>query len=97
MHNRVAGYLVYLFIILIVLIKWLLPNVNKDFLKLSYTVGVLLILSVLLFQGINYLSLTAFEIVAFVLAFSWLLILLKILIDMIQNNGTVHYLEILDK
>lgn len=97
MHNRVAGYLVYLFIILIVLIKWLLPNVNKDFLKLSYTVGGLLILSVFLFQGINYLSLTAFDIVAFVLAFSWLLLLLKILIDMIQNNGMVHYLEIFDK
>lgn len=97
MHNRVAGYLVYLFIILIALIRWLLPNVNKDFLKLSYAVGALLIFSVILFQGIHYLSLTAFEIVAFVLAFSWLLLLLKILIDMIQNHGKIHFLEVLEK
>lgn len=97
MHNRVAGYLVYLFIILIVLIRWLLPNVNKEFLKLSYAVGVLLVLSVILFQGIHYLSLTAFEIVAFVLAFSWLLILLKILIEMIQNHGKIHFIEVLEK
>lgn len=94
MHNRVAGYLVYLFIVLIVLIRWIMPEPPKEFVKLSYTVGILLIISVVLFQGIHYLSLTAFELVAFVLAFSWLLLLLKLLIDKVQTFGKIHEFEV---
>lgn len=86
MHNRVAGYLVYLIIALIVMIRWLIPDVEKQFLRLSYVIGGILILSAALFYGIHYLSLTAFELVAFLLAFSWLLLLLNYLIQ-----STTHH------
>lgn len=87
MHNRVAEGLIYVFIILIIGIRWLLPKVSKQFLKISYGVGVALIISVYLFQGIHYFSLTAFELISFVLAFSWLLLLLQNLVNMVMNQG----------
>lgn len=75
-HNSVAGYLVYLIIILIVGLRWLLPEISKEFLRLSYIILTALVATVFLFKGINYLSLTAFELLAFLLAFAWLLLLL---------------------
>lgn len=87
MHNRSAGYLVYLFIIMIVALRWLLPSISKGFLRFSYVVAVVLVGAVLLFQGVHYLSLTAFELIAFVLAFTWLLMLLRILVNMVMNVG----------
>lgn len=87
MHNKAAGYLVYLFIILIVAIRWLLPSVTKQFLNLSYGIGLGLIVAEVLFEGVHYLSLTAFEIIAFVLAFSWLLLLLQRLVNIVMNTG----------
>ena len=87
MHNRVAEGLIYIFIVLIIGIRWLLPKVTKQFLKISYGVGAALIGSVFLFQGIHYLSLTAFELISFVLAFSWLLLLLQNLVNIVMNQG----------
>ncbi|CAM3655969.1 DUF998 domain-containing protein [Erysipelothrix urinaevulpis] len=87
MHNRVAGYLVYLFIILIVSIRWLIPGLKKSFLLFSYAIGGSLILGVFLFLGIGYLSLTAFELITFILAFTWLLSLLKYLVDIVTYEG----------
>ena len=87
MHNRVAEGLIYIFIILILTVRWLLPEVSKQFLKISYGVGAALIISVFLFQGIHYLSLTAFELISFVLAFSWLLLLLQYLVNLVMNQG----------
>ena len=87
MHNRVAGYLVYLFIVLIIAIRWLLPGISKHFLKISYSAGAALVFAVFLFQGVNYLSLTAFELIAFVLAFSWLLLLLQYLVNLVMSQG----------
>ncbi|QIK69844.1 DUF998 domain-containing protein [Erysipelothrix sp. HDW6C] len=94
MHNRVAGYLVYLFLILIISIKWLLPTIERRFLQLSYAIGGLLIVSVYLFLGIHYLSLTAFELIAFVLAFSWLLMLLQALINIINKPDSTYTIVI---
>ena len=87
MHNRVAGYLVYLFIILIIAIKWLLPSVSKEFLRLSYILGGVLVIVCILFLGVHYFSLTAFELMAFVIAFSWLLLLMQYLINIINTHG----------
>ncbi len=94
MHNRSAGYLVYLFIILIVALRWLFPSISKRFLRFSYSIGLALLLAVVLFQGVNYLSLTAFELIAFVLAFTWLLMLLKILVDIVMHLGNVYDVRI---
>ncbi|WP_348920986.1 DUF998 domain-containing protein [Enterococcus rotai] len=88
-HNQVAGYLVYLIVILIVGIKWLLPNVTKEFLSISYMIAATLVVVVVLFQWTSYLSLTAFELLSFMLAFSWIVLLLQNLQKMAQNiNNT---------
>lgn len=94
-HNRVAGYLVYLFIILIISIRWLLPNVSKHFLRISYSIGAMLGIICVLFLGVHYLSLTAFELFAFVLAFSWLLLLLQHIIDIVNTANEVYTVEII--
>ena len=94
MHNRTAGYLVYLFILMIITLRWLLPEVGKSFMKFSYGVGAALLVCVFLFQGVNYLSLTAFELFAFVLAFTWLLMLLRILVNMVMRVGKVYDVEL---
>lgn len=94
MHNRSAGFLVYLFIILIAALKWLMPSISKGFLKFSYLVAAGLVVAVVLFQGVNYLSLTAFELIAFVLAFTWLLLLLRILVNIVMNVGEVFVVQL---
>ncbi|MFC6289054.1 DUF998 domain-containing protein [Levilactobacillus angrenensis] len=76
LHDQVSVFLVYLIIALIVGVRWLLPQVTRDFLYLSYGIGAALVVAAVLFQVIGYFSLTAFEMVAFVLAFGWLLMLL---------------------
>ena len=96
MHNRSAEYLVYLMIILIISLRWLLPNIDKEFLRISYLVGVVLILTSILFQSVHYLSLTAFELIAFMLAFSWILLLLKKL-QTIAQEATRTYEVILQQ
>lgn len=84
-HNLVAEYLVYLIIILIVGIKWFLPNVTKEFLTISYLIAATLVVVSVLFQVVGYLSLTAFELIAFMLAFSWVVLLLQNLRKLAQN------------
>lgn len=84
-HNLVAEYLVYLIIVLIVGIKWFLPNVTKEFLTISYLIALTLVVVSVLFQVVGYLSLTAFELLAFMLAFSWVVLLLQNLRKLAQN------------
>ncbi len=93
-HNRTAENLVYLIIILIIAVRWLLPNVSKDFLKLSYIIGATLFVLNILFQGIGYLSLTAFELFAFIFAFTWLFLLFQEIEREIQTSDTRFTVQI---
>lgn len=77
LHTRVAGYLVFIILALIISVKWLLPNVTKDFLVMSYAIGATLIGLEIAFEMVHYLSLTAFEISAFLLTFTWLIRLIN--------------------
>ena len=88
LHNRTAGNLVYLIIILIVSIRWLLPNPRKDFLNTSYIIGAVLIVTNILFEIVGYLSLTAFELIAFILAFSWVFLLFQEIEHLISDTDT---------
>lgn len=76
-HTEAASWLVYLVIILIFSVRWLLPNVTREFLFISYGIGATLFICNLLFANVHYLSLTAFELIAFILAFSWIILLLQ--------------------
>lgn len=97
LHDQFAMFLVYLIIGLIVGIRWLLPQVTKDFLYLSYGIGAALVVAEILYQGIGYFSLTAFEMVAFALAFGWLLILLDRIETMIDTGIESEIIKNLEK
>lgn len=77
LHDRLAFLLVYLMLALIIGIRWLLPAVSKEFLLTSYVLGVFLLICEIAFQLVGYLSLTAFEIISFVVAFSWVILLFQ--------------------
>ncbi|WEV45181.1 DUF998 domain-containing protein [Streptococcaceae bacterium ESL0687] len=77
MHDKSANLLIYMIVIMIIGIRWLLPNIKREFLIASYVIGILLVVANLLFANVKYLSLTAFEIIAFFLAFAWILLLFQ--------------------
>lgn len=92
-HDKVSGFLVYFIIVLIIGIRWLLPGISKEFLSLSYTIGAILVAADILFEGVNYLSLTAFEIIGFVLSFSWIIILFHLLQQLIDRGSRSFYVK----
>lgn len=77
LHDRIAMWLVYLLWLLIIAVRWCLPGVTKQFLKVSYLIGAIMVLDYFMFKVVGYLSLTAFELLAFALAFAWLLLLFQ--------------------
>lgn len=77
LHDRISMWLVYIMLILIIAIRWILPEVTRQFLILSYVMGSLMGLAYIVFKLSDYLSLTAFELLEFGLSFSWLLLLLQ--------------------
>lgn len=77
LHDKSANMLVYMIVIMIIGLRWLLPNVKKEFLTISYGIAALLVVADVLFQNVGYLSLTAFELIAFILAFAWILLLFQ--------------------
>ena len=94
LHNRAASLLVLIIIILIISIKWLLPKVTKEFLIVSYGIAVFLVVANVLFETIGYFSLTVFEIIAFGLAFSWILLLLQQINRLTSNEDDIIYVNI---
>ena len=94
LHDKVAGYLVYLIIILIIGIRWLLPEVGKRFLALSYGMCVGLVIIDLMFKPLHIISLTAFELIAFILAFGWILILFDTMIGIVENEDDKYDVKI---
>ncbi|MCG6979260.1 DUF998 domain-containing protein, partial [Lactococcus lactis] len=53
----------------------------------SWTALIALILSAVAFMGIHYLSLTVFEIIAFAIAFTWLVMFINSLRGIIQEGN----------
>nr|WP_237671029.1 hypothetical protein [Lactococcus lactis] len=86
-HNNSAFGLVAVVLIMIIFLKWLVPNISKEFLALSWTALIALILSAIAFMGIHYLSLTVFEIIAFAIAFTWLVMFINSLRGIIQEGN----------
>ncbi|MCH4175954.1 MAG: AbrB/MazE/SpoVT family DNA-binding domain-containing protein [Streptococcaceae bacterium] len=94
LHNHAAMSLVYLIIILIIGIRWLLPNVTKEFLTFSYLIAAIIVASRILFSTVGYLSLTAFELISFFLAFSWILLLIQNLNRLSVDIDPTYYLKL---
>ena len=74
LHDRISMWLVYIMILIIGLLRWLMPGLSRQFLKISYIIGGIMALDWLVFKATSYLSLTAFELLEFGLSFSWLLL-----------------------
>lgn len=96
LHDAVAGALVTLLVALIVGVRWLLPGVTKDFLWISYGVGICLLLLNFGFRWFRYPSLTAFEIQAFGISFGWILMLFG-RIQKLVNEGPEPFLVDVEK
>lgn len=94
LHNQVANFLVYMIIILIASIKWLLPKVTKEFLTISYSIALILVIADFLFIKVGYFSLTAFEMIAFILALSWILLLLQNLLNLMEPPKKDYTLQL---
>lgn len=94
LHDAVAGGLVTLLVLLIVGVRWLLPGVTKDFLWISYGIGVGLLILNFGFRWFRFPSLTAFEIQAFAISFGWLLLLFGQLQDLVNEGSTPLAVEL---
>ncbi|BDR58135.1 hypothetical protein [Xylocopilactobacillus apicola] len=77
LHDNSAFLMIYLLFFQIVAVRWLLPQVSKTFLIASYAMGGFVLFSGVMWHIFHYFSLTAFEIIAFILSFSWILLLIQ--------------------
>lgn len=75
-HNTVATGMTIIFAAIVIGLRWLVPAMARVFLLLGYVyVGVIVLLGV--FFAIGYYNLTAVELVAAVLIFSWIILFLR--------------------
>ena len=94
-HNASAYGIVLCIIVLIPLSKYLLPQLSKEFLSMSAFVFIGLVASAVLFLKVHYLSLTVFEIIAFAISFSWLVMMINALQKMLHESS-VYSISILE-
>ena len=80
-HNTAASGMAIVYVAMVISLRWLLPSMPKLFILLGYVyVAVIVILAVFFITG--YYNLTAVELVAAVLIFSWIILFLR-------NTGAV--------
>ncbi|GAB6093402.1 DUF998 domain-containing protein [Furfurilactobacillus curtus] len=93
-HDQMASLMVYCIIAIIIGIRYFLPRLTPEFITLSYVIGGLLVTASLLFQPIGYLSLTAYELIGFTMAFAWLLLLLQRLQRLVVGEQATYTVTI---
>ncbi len=82
LHNTVASGMVVAFAVAVVGLRWWIPGMPRAFFALGYTfLAVIVVLAVMFFTG-TY-TLTAVELVAGALVFSWIVLF-------IRNAGALH-------
>lgn len=75
-HNTVASGMVAIYLIMVIALRWWVPGMPRVFLLLGYVyLGVIVVLAVFFLTG--YYNLTAVELVAAVLIFSWIIVFLR--------------------
>lgn len=81
-HNTVATGMAIAFAVVVIGLRWFIPSMPRVFILLGYVyVGVIVVLAV--FFATGYYNLTAVELVAAVLIFSWIILFLR-------NSGAMH-------
>ena len=82
LHNTVATGMAVAYAVLVIGLPWFVPSMPRVFVILGYVyVGVIVLLAI--FFATGYYNLTAVELVAGVLIFSWIIVFLR-------NTGTVR-------
>ncbi len=77
LHTGSAYLLIIFFAIMIISLRWLVPNVSKSFFANSYGILAALVISFIFWQPLHYFDQTAFELIAFCLTFTWLVLFLR--------------------
>jgi hypothetical membrane protein len=81
-HNTAATGMAIVYVALVLSLRWLVPSMPRIFILLGYVyVGVIVVLAIFFITG--YYNLTAVELVAAVLIFSWVIVFLR-------NTGAVE-------
>ncbi|MCD2441057.1 DUF998 domain-containing protein [Agromyces sp. SYSU K20354] len=81
-HNTVATGMAVVFAVVVIGLRWFIPSMPRVFILLGYVyVGVIAMLGV--FFATGYYNLTAVELVAGVLIFSWIIVFLR-------SSGAMH-------
>ena len=81
-HNTAASGMAIVYVAMVASLRWLLPSMPRVFILLGYLyVGVIVVLAIFFVTG--YYNLTAVELIAAVLIFSWVIVFLR-------NTGAVE-------
>lgn len=94
LHDRISMWLVYFILIMILFIDRLLPECTPQFRRLSYVMGGVMAADYIVFKATDYLSLTAFELLAFALALSWILLLFQNIEALTEYGENIFPLKI---
>ena len=97
LHDRISMWLVYFILIMILFIDRLLPECTPQFRRLSYIMGAIMAADYIVFKTTHYLSLTTFELLAFALALSWILLLFQNIEALTEYGENIFPLKIVIK
>ncbi|MGO2745452.1 DUF998 domain-containing protein [Microbacterium sp.] len=75
-HNTVATGMTVAFGVVVLSLPWLLPTISKVFIALGY-IYVAVIVMLVIFFATGYYNLTAVELIAAILIFSWIIVFLR--------------------
>lgn len=84
-HNTAAGGMAVLFLAIVLLLPWLMPQFQKAYFLASYLLLGALCVSVWLFAVVGYFNLTVFELVAAAIIFVWLVVFVRNLAALLQD------------
>ncbi|BDZ65106.1 DUF443 domain-containing protein [Agromyces mangrovi Wang et al. 2018] len=76
-HNTVASGMAVVYLVIVIGLRWFLPGFPNAFLVLGYAFLGIIFVTVLFFFPFGYYNLTAVELVAAGLIFSWLIIFIR--------------------
>ncbi len=77
LHNISAYNLICSFSIIVIGLRWFIPSLSKTFMVNSYVLLGSLFASFALWRPLGYFNQTAFELIAFSLTFTWLVLFLR--------------------
>lgn len=94
-HNIAAKSMVISVIVMIMMNGLLIPKVTKEFSAISYLAGLgLVVFSIIHANG--HITLTVFEIVSFLIAFTWIMLLFQFLNHLMEPDEEIFKIEVVD-